>query len=153
MSRQFKRTMTHSSACISYLPGRVAVCCSALQCVAVCCSALQCVAVCCSVLQCVAVCCSVNDLLEGSHLVPAHSSWICQHVYCKILQHIAARYQALQRTETHYITLQRTTTRCNSYQYPLQHIATHCTALQHTASNLEVAVLTPAFDLTIRSKP
>ena len=36
----------------------VAVCCSLLQCAAVRCTALQCVAVCCSVLQCVAVCCS-----------------------------------------------------------------------------------------------
>jgi len=39
--------------------GRVAVCCSVLQCVAVCCRVLQCVAVCCIVLPCVAVCSSV----------------------------------------------------------------------------------------------
>ena len=35
--------------------GRIAVCCSVLQCVAVCCSVLQCGAVRCRVLQCVAV--------------------------------------------------------------------------------------------------
>ena len=35
--------------------GRIAVCCSVLQCVAVCCSVLQCGAARCRVLQCVAV--------------------------------------------------------------------------------------------------
>ena len=42
---------------------RLAVCCSALQCVAVCCSVLQCVAVRCSALQCVAVRCSASQCL------------------------------------------------------------------------------------------
>jgi len=60
----------YSTALVALRCVRVAVCCSALQCVAVCGSVLQCVAVCtrnvcgCSttlvaLLQCVAVCCSV----------------------------------------------------------------------------------------------
>jgi len=51
---------------------RVAVCCSAFQCVAVCCSVMQCVAVC---LQCFAVCCSVFAT--------------CVAVCCSVLQCVA----------------------------------------------------------------
>ena len=65
---------------------KIAVCCSALQCVAVCCSVLQCVAVCCSVLQCVAVCCSVLQCV-AVHIRITHEThewvmeWVMSHIW------------------------------------------------------------------------
>ena len=79
---------------------RVAVRCSALQCVAVCCSAMQRVAVHSSVLQCVAVCCSV--LQSGVVKFVVGYSWglvessCCDVVCYSVLQCVAACCIVLQ---------------------------------------------------------
>ena len=150
MRRQFKRTMTHSSACISYLLIRVVVRCSVLQC-----DVLQCVAVCCSVWQC------VYKPLERACIsyLPNHHG----DMSTCILQHTARRCKTLQDDARHCDALQHTAPHCNSSLTPAlnfitrsntqQDNATKCETLQHAASHLEVAVLTPALDLTIRSKP
>jgi len=80
---------------------RVAVCCSAMQCVTVRCSALQCVAVCCSVLQCVAVCSSVIQCVQECcsvlQLVPACSSvHQCTPLHTSMLKSVPVCCSVLQ---------------------------------------------------------
>jgi len=82
-------------------PHRVAVRCSALQCVAVRCSALQCVAVRCSALQCVTVRCSALQ-----YVAVRYSTLQCAAVRCSAFQCVAVRCSALQCATVRYSTLQ-----------------------------------------------
>ena len=80
---------------------RIAVRCSALQCVAMLCSALQCVAVRCSALQCVAECCSALQCVAVRC-----SALQCVAVRCSALQCVAACCSVLQRAAVCYNVLQ-----------------------------------------------
>ena len=110
--RQFKRTMTHSSACISYLYIFVAVCCSVMQCVAVCERPTRAPAFCACLFRMV----------------------ICQRKCCNTLQHSVARCNALQRTATHCNTLQHDATHFEiAVLTPVLNSMMRSNTLQHTA--------------------
>jgi len=108
---------------------RIAVCCSASQCVAVCCSVFQYAEVCCGVLQRVAVWC------------------ICVAVRCSVLQCVAVKKEKDKRARTKRgrdhkvccIVLQSNAVSCNVANGVSQYAAVCCSVLQCVAARESVS--------------